>query len=152
MSTRNKTFFEKYRALAIIGEAYRRFPYDDTTGKPPKSAGKITIGIGHNLTDLGLSDRIIAAIFEEDYLVALSDISTFDWWQGLDEARQLALLDLRFNLGPAKFRRFTTTLGYVERRDWKGATRAFRANKNYFKQVGPRAERIAHALETGELS
>ena len=151
MSTRNRTFLERYRRLAIQSEAYRTRPYDDKTGKAPVLAtgGKITIGIGHNLTDLGLSARVIDMIFEEDFTTALLDLQTFPWWGGLDDVRQLAIMDLRFNLGPSRFRLFSITLGYVADGNFIGAARAFRANRKYFAQTGRRAERIAHMLETG---
>lgn len=150
---RNKTFYEKYRELAIKGEAYRNFAYDDATGQPPITQGHLTIGIGHNLGSRGLSDRVIDMIFMEDYEEVLRDLmGNFHWWPALDEVRQLAVFDLRFNLGPITFREFSTTIGFLERKDFPGAAQAFRCNKRYFAQVGRRAERIASMIETGDLA
>jgi lysozyme len=147
---KNEAFYDKYRPIAIDHEGDRQFPYDDATGKPPVTKGKLTIGIGHNLTDLGISSSIRDQLFREDYYEALDDLEdNFPWFEDLDEARQLAMLDLRFNLGPRTFRTFKATLARVQARDWKGANRVFRGNRKYFQQTGDRAEWIARTLETG---
>jgi lysozyme len=149
---KNEAFYDKYRVIAVDHEGDRQFPYDDATGKAPATEGKLTIGIGHNLTDLGLSAVIRNQIFREDYYEVLNDFEdNFSWFEGLDEPRQLAMMDLRFNLGPGTFRDFTTTITYVRAHDWRRAARAFRMNRKYFGQTGRRAEWIARTLETGTV-
>jgi lysozyme len=148
---KNEAFYDKYKVIAIDHEGNKQFPYDDATGKPPVTEGKLTIGIGHNLTDLGLDFDIRNQIFRGDYYVALDDMEiNFPWFNDLDEPRQLAMMDLRFNLGPRTFRTFKATIARAAARDWKGANRVFRANRKYFGQTGRRAEWIARTLETGK--
>lgn len=117
-------------------------PYED-------SVGKITIGIGRNLTDRGISKEESAFLFENDLKIVFAELdSAFPWWRDAPENVQRFMANLNFNLGLPKFRKFTTTLKLIERRQYKSAAKAFRENKRYFSQVKGRAERLAILLET----
>jgi lysozyme len=124
-------------------EGRRKFPYVDTVGK-------LTIGVGRNLTDRGLSDDEIDYLLMNDVREVLADLATFPWYAGLPESAKKGIADLRFNLGPTKFRKWTATIRYLERGDLVGAARQFRSNTRYFRQVGSRAERIARLIEGTE--
>ena len=119
-----------------------KLPYEDTVGK-------ITIGVGRNLTDVGLSDDEIDFLLDNDIKRVIGELDkAFPWWLDLPENARLFMANLCFNLGLPKFRKFTTTLKLIERRQFKAAAKAFRENKRYFAQVGQRAERLAKLLES----
>lgn len=119
-----------------------RLPYEDTVGK-------ISIGVGHNLSDNGLPDHIIDLLLDYDIDQVEKDLDRFiPWWRERPEKVQLFLANLCFNLGLDRFRKFKTTLRLIEAKQYKAAGKAFRENKRYFSQVGQRAERLAKLLET----
>ena len=62
-------------------EGRRARPYMD-------SVGKITIGVGRNLSDKGLSQAEIDALLEHDLDDVLIDLETFAWFAALDGVRQ----------------------------------------------------------------
>ena len=124
-------------------EGYERMPYVDTVGK-------ITIGVGWNLTDNGLPDEIILELLEIgiDRAVKLLD-DRIPWWRQLDDARQLVLVDMAYNMGNRLFT-FVNTLAAVKRGDYVGAAYGMRSSK-WAKQVGKRAEHLAKIMEKGSV-
>ena len=82
-----------------LHEGLRLFPYVDTVGKT-------TIGCGRNLTDKGITIEEARFLLDHDITECLADLHSFGWFIGLDSIRQRALVDLRFNLGPIRFRGF----------------------------------------------
>lgn len=90
-----------------LHEGRRAFPYADTVGK-------LTIGVGHNLTDNGLSDAAIDFILNEDIEIHWKElIAKLPWVEQLDEVRQRVLLDMAFNLGVPGLLSFKNTLAAV---------------------------------------
>ena len=132
--------FDLLVAELIRDEDLRLKPYAD-------SVGKLTIGVGRNLDDKGLSRTEVLYLLDNDIDECVADLASFPWFAKLPEGPQRAVLNLRFNLGPTRFRKWATTLAYLERGDLAGAARQFRTNRKYFTQVGARAERIARLLE-----
>lgn len=125
-----------------LHEGRRRKPYTDTVGK-------LTIGVGHNLSDRGLSDRVIDIILHEDIEDHWYELVTaLPWVKGLDDVRQRVLLDMAFNLGIPKLLGFKNTLAAVERGDYEAA-KAGMLNSKWATQVGHRAIRLAEMMESG---
>ena len=84
---------------------------------------KLTIGVGRNLDDLGISED------ESDYLLASDIDRTCDdldahlpWWRGLSEKRQRALANMAFNLGVSRLLQFVNMLSAMQRGDFHTAT------------------------------
>jgi len=62
------------------------------------AVGKITVGIGHNITDKPISDAAVAQIFADDIADATNDAKAFDWYDGLTPVRKIgSLVDLQQN-------------------------------------------------------
>ena len=78
--------------------------------KPYKcSAGKLTIGYGHNLEDNGLSQSVCEYILIEDIEEAkknLYAVFTKDFFDDLNDKQKIALIDMMFNLGLSRFLTF----------------------------------------------
>src|SRR5678816_491026 len=92
----------------ILHEGFRLKPYVDTVGK-------ITIGVGRNLTDKGISRSEGLILLDNDIAEVVTDLAqSFPWFPHLDPIRQRVLMDMRFNLGPTRFRKFVSTLASVE--------------------------------------
>lgn len=122
-------------------EGLQLFPYTDTVGK-------LTIGVGRNLTDVGISQDEAVYLLRNDVAVATADLETFAWWAGLTPVRQRALLDLRFNLGPGRFRQFQAMIDALRRRDYPRVADEMRESK-WARQVGRRSDDLARMMETG---
>ena len=129
--------------LLMRHEGVRLKPYTDTVGK-------LTIGVGRNLTDNGIT------LDEADYLLG-HDIAaiagemhrTFPWFSQLDACRQDAMLDMSFNLGLPRFKGFQYMIAAMERKDWVAASAAMLDSK-WAEQVGERAKELAKMVRTGE--
>jgi len=121
--------------------------------------GKLSIGVGRNLDDVGISDAEARYLLDNDIDRAIRGLDlNFPWWRNLDDVRQEILVNMMFNMGwdnPKTPQReglsgFVNTLAAI--RDGKYATAAtgMRQSK-WFRQVGDRAKRLADAMETGRF-
>ena len=132
---------QKLKDQLLRHEGLKLKPYVD-------SVGKITIGIGHNLTDKGLTLTQVNAIFLDDVNDTLAFISKhFPWWNVLNDTRQRAIFDLVFNMG-GEILTFKKMLAAIEVGDWTTAA-AELLNSHYATQVGKRAHDVAAMLWTG---
>jgi lysozyme len=122
-------------------EGERAKPYVDTVNK-------ITIGVGRNLTDIGLSPDEIELLLDNDCARAFALASTFPWFPALDDVRQRVVLNLAFNLG-SQLLQFHDTLGAIARGAYVVAADALQHSK-WFSQVGRRGPRLVAMLRTGK--
>lgn len=110
----------------------------------------ITGGIGHNLSAHDFSDKIIDDWYEEDsefFYKQLND--TFQWFQYLNQARQIGLIDLAF-MGFKSFLSFRKLIAALRVSDFDWAANEILSSK-YAKQVGQRAIDIANIIRTGVI-
>lgn len=129
--------------LLVLHEGERLFPYRDPLGK-------ITIGVGRNLTDLGISQ-------EESRFLLLGDLARVEqeldralpWWRQEDAVRQAALIDLAFNLGLPRLLRFRRTLEAWRLGKHEAAADAL-VDSLWYGQVKTRGRRIVAMVRTGQ--
>ncbi len=134
------------RAALVAGlradEGVRQFPYTDTVGK-------LTIGVGRNLTDRGLSDDEINYLLQNDIDLVIDDLNRgIPWWVDLSPVRQRVLANMCFNIGLPRLKGFVRMLSAMRRGDFLTAAQELRGSL-YAKQVGARAERLARLMEAG---
>lgn len=123
-------------------EGSRAFPYED-------SVGKLTIGVGRNLDDVGLSEDEIQFLLQNDLDKALTDAKSFPWFADLDDVRKLVVVDMIFNLGKPRFSSFVRTIAAIEAQQWQAAAMQMQDSK-WFRQVGRRAQRLVQAMASGK--
>ena len=113
------------------------------------TAGKLTIGIGRNLDDVGISEDEARYLLANDVKSAENDlIKACPWVCGIDRKRYYVLVEMVFNLGIARFKQFKNMLSACEKGDWnKAAEQAL--DSAWHKQVGKRAETLAKILKEG---
>jgi lysozyme len=130
----------KLSTLLLAEEGYRKFPYKD-------SEGILTIGIGRNIQDKGVSRIEANYLLKNDILDAQDDlIRVIDNFDQLPEYVQIVLLDMAFNMGIVKLLDFEKMLHAVENKDFKNA--AFEMmNSKWATQVGYRAKNLAKMME-----
>ena len=128
------------KAQLVRHEGLKLKPYRCT-------AGKLTIGIGRNLDDRGISQKEAYAMLERDILdfeqQLLDEIP--DVYNGLDEVRQSVLLNMCFNLGLKGLLQFKNTLNFIADGDWERAANNMLASK-WAKQVGMRAIELSELM------
>ncbi len=107
--------------MLSLDEGDRDRPYDDKTQLRVRApVGNITIGRGRNLDAKPLSRAAIEFLFDEDLNDALQiavDFVGIGCWERLTENRQLALLNLAFNIGN-RLRTFQKMLAAIKAEDY----------------------------------
>lgn len=112
-----------------------------------------TIGIGRLIDKRrggGISAKEADYLCSNDVAEVLAGLDDkLPWWRSLDPPRQRVLANMAFNLGVAGLLKFRNTLAAVQRGDWPAARRGMLASL-WARQVGTRAQRLAHTMLTGE--
>ena len=113
-------------------------------------AGRLTIGVGRNLEDNGITREESRYLLENDLSACMADLVTiFPGFSSFSERRKWALTDMRFNLGPTRFRGFRKMIAAVLRDDWEGAAREA-LDSRWAKQVQPeRVDTVLSELKEG---
>lgn len=125
-------------------EGFRSKPYTDTVGK-------LTIGVGRNLTDRGIRDDEAELMLSNDVTEVLDDLSnSLAWFDDLDEVRQRALANMAFNLGVTGLLKFKKTLDLIRKEQYDLASKEL-MNSKWAKQVGARAKRLSYMIRTGSV-
>ena len=124
-------------------EGMRLKPYTDTVGK-------LTLGIGRNLEDKGITEQ--EALFmlnnDVDYFYAKLD-KRLTWFKYLDDVRQNVLVNMAFNLGVAGLLTFKNMLNHCGDGNYEEAAEEM-LNSKWARQVGYRAQELAEQMRTGE--
>ena len=114
------------------------------------TAGKLTIGVGRNLEDRGITAEESAYLLGNDIdRFATELLRALPWVAQLDEVRQRVLLDMAFNLGMAGLLTFKNTLATIKAGDYQKAA-AMMLDSKWAGQVGQRAERLSRMMYTGK--
>jgi lysozyme len=126
----------------VNDEGIRLKTYRDTVGK-------LTIGVGRNLDDVGISTAEAMALLENDLAHVASQLdAALPWWKSMTDDRQQALANMCFNMGLGTLLTFKTTLGLMQSGNYSAAADAM-LNSKWAKQVGARAVRIANQVKGG---
>jgi lysozyme len=125
-----------------LHEGLRLKPYRCT-------AGKLTIGVGRNLEDRGITLAEARMLLANDLTdVRNGLLNALPWVGNLDEVRQRVLIDMSFNLGLRGLLEFKRTLAAVQAGQYQQAA-TMMLQSRWAKQVGQRAERLARMMVTG---
>ena len=113
------------------------------------SVGKVSCGIGHNLTDDGISAAVCDLMYAEDSADTIAALDVhLPWWQHLNPIRQRALANICYNIGIADLMTFGTFLSLLQAEMYEAAANDLAATK-WHRQVGARAIRIENMIRTG---
>ncbi len=126
-------------------------PYRDTSkqigfeGRP----GKLTIGVGRNLDDVGIFHDESDLMLGNDVARALNALAhSLPWFGNLDSARLGVLVNMTFNEGIAGLLGFRKMLGALEIRDYVTAAQEME-DSLWYQQVGARAARLVKQMQSG---
>lgn len=128
--------------LLIKHEGLRLKPYRDTVGK-------LTIGVGRNLDDVGISR-------EEALMLLANDIAerriglrnALPWFEKLSETRQDVLINMSF-MGLSKLLKFKKMLGYCAQGNYEQAAVQM-GNSKWARQVKGRATELIEIMRTDQ--
>lgn len=112
--------------------------------------GFLTIGYGRCIDQRvggGISVDEADLMLANDMAKCDEDMKGFPWYAALAGPRKVALLSMRFQLGPKKFRGFKKMIAAVAAGDWPRVAAEAKDSK-WAKQTPKRAEMIANMLES----
>jgi lysozyme len=114
-------------------------PYTDTVGK-------VTIGVGRNLDDNGISEDEALIMLRNDIQTAELELHrNLPWLAYKPEQIQRALVNMCFNMGWPRLSGFKKMIAALERDDFETAA-AEALNSRWARQVGDRSRRIAKLI------
>lgn len=124
-------------------EGIRLKPYTDTTDR-------LTIGIGRNLTDNGITMTEALFMLRNDIATAAAELEArLPWVADLAPVRQQVLVNMVFNLGWFSFSKFKKMLAELAAKNYEGAAKQMLDSK-WAIQVGKRATELAEQMRRGE--
>ena len=119
--------------LLIKHEGLKLKPYICPTGH-------LTIGVGRNLDDLGISEDEAMYLLENDIERVKKELrEIFPKYDEFPENVKMVLIDMDFNLGKSRFLTFKKMIQAVKKRDWEAMIREMK-NSRWCKQVKSRCE------------
>lgn len=128
------------RELIAYHEGMELRPYLD-------SVGKMSIGVGRNLDDKGISTDEALYLFDNDMAEAQSICDQYEWFKSLSEARKAVMLSLAFNLGASRLAGFKRFLAAMSRGDWDLAA-AELVDSKWHEQVGRRGRDLVELVKS----
>jgi lysozyme len=123
-------------------EGVRLKPYTDTVGK-------LTIGVGRNLSDTGITMTEALFMLRNDIATAAAELEArLPWVVDLSPARQQVLVNMVFNLGWFTFSKFKKMLAALQNKDFEMAAKQMLSSL-WARQVGNRAVELAEQMRRG---
>lgn len=139
---KKKLLKDEFEEMLIRHEGLKLKPYKCT-------AGKLTIGVGRNLDDNGITEAEAIMMLKYDIEVARSALLRYGWFVTMDSIRQEAIINMVFNLGMTRFLQFKKTIAHLQNKEWNLAADEMLRSK-WAEQVGNRAKEIAKIIVTGK--
>ena len=150
----------------VQSEGLRLQVYQDTLGID-------TIGVGRNLEDRGITKEELdtmdfpnieavyehgiteadaAYLLENDVQIVERELcQAHPCVDSLDAVRQLVLMDMAFNMGVPRLKKFKKMWAAVYDNDFATAAKEM-LDSRWARQVKGRSTRLAHAMATGEMA
>ena len=114
------------------------------------TAGKLTIGVGRNLEDRGITAQEAAYLLSNDITSTQAALlKALPWVGTLDDVRQRVLIDMAFNMGLGTLLTFKRTLAAIQGGEFSKAA-AMMLESRWAGQVGQRAKRLSQMMATGQ--
>ncbi len=132
---------DRLREMLIRHEGLRLKPYKCTSGK-------LTIGCGRNLEDVGITQFEARMLLAEDIDRVYKEAISFGWFKSLSMPRQDVILSMLFNLGLSRFQGFKNLIQACVDGNFELASKEMLDSK-WAIQVGIRATELAEIMRTG---
>lgn len=135
-------FLDRLKQELVVDEGMRLKPY-----RCP--AGRLTIGVGRNLEDKGITPKEAYYLLANDIEEVLEDMETRVFqglWRKMPENIRLVLANMRFNLGPSRFRGFKKMIAAARAGNWPEMRREMMDSK-WYGEVGGRSVRLIEMVD-----
>lgn len=113
------------------------------------SAGRMTIGVGRNIEDVGITEEEAFYLLENDIKRCIREAKTFSWFDGLSVVRQNVILSMIFNMGLKRFSQFKRMIALIEKEDFEGVSHEMLSSV-WASQVKKRAVELANMMKEGK--
>lgn len=123
-------------------EGFRSKPYRCT-------AGKLSLGFGRNLDDVGITETEAEYLLKNDIQKAVEALRLEPYWLDLTETRQAVLIDMVVNMGWPRFSGFQRMRAALRAGDYAEAARQMQ-DSAWFHQVGQRGPRNVNLMRDGD--
>ena len=123
-------------------EGLRLSPYRD-------GVGKLTVGYGRNLDDVGISIEEAEQMLAHDTLRVVTRLAAYETFGQLDDVRKVVVANMAFYLGVSGLFAFHRMWSAIEQQDWEGAAQEMLDSK-WARQVGRRAKELSELMRTGK--
>ncbi len=135
---------DKLRQDLIYSEGLRLKAYRDTVGK-------LTIGVGHNLDDQGITEDEAIYLLNNDIIDVVRELHKIPGYEKIDgnDVRERVISEMVFNLGVNGVLKFRHMWKAIQKEDWESAANHMLQSR-WAEQVGKRAVRLANRMRTGE--
>ena len=125
-------------------EGLELHPYED-------SLGILTIGVGRNLEERGISEDEAFYLLGNDIEIIWDElIKQHPIVEDLDDQRQMILLDMAFNMGVPRLGKFKKMWAAVHAKQFDVAAKEM-LDSRWARQVKSRSTKLAHAMHHGEF-
>ena len=116
------------------------------------TAGKLSIGVGRNLDDCGISEDEAMVMHENDMEHCEDELLEHipEIYNGLNDARKTVLLNMCFNMGIGGLLSFKNTLARIASGEFSKAAEGMMSSK-WAKQVHSRANELSEIMRTGKI-
>lgn len=143
--------------LLIEDEGIELLPYFDCCGKffrkcTCKPQGKLTLGVGRNIEDIGISENEAIGLELNDIKRVNSQVERAfgSWFVKLSTPRKVVVMAMTFNLGLDGVKEFKKMIKSIESGDFDSAS-GHMLNSKWASQVKGRAVRLAQIMKTGQF-
>jgi lysozyme len=114
------------------------------------TAGKLTIGVGRNVEDRGITHDTAMQMLDEDIDICVGELEkNLSWFEDAPDKIQEVLIDLCFNMGINRLMGFVKTLHKLKTGAYKEAAEEL-LDSRYASSVPNRAKRNADIIASME--
>jgi len=111
-------------------------------------AGKLTVGIGRNLEDKGITEEEALYLLDNDIQECRDRLKGLSWYRDLDDVRKCVIINMCFNLGYQGLLKFKNMIKYIKKKEYHKAVESMRQSK-WCSQVGERAQDLMSQMLSG---
>lgn len=131
--------------ILIRHHGVKRKPYRDTRGK-------LTIGVGRNLDDTGISEGEAFQFLHTDVNRVRRGLDKYlPWWTGQPDAARLVLQNMAFQMDVNGLLGFERLLGAFQRHDYAAAAKEM-LDSAWARQTPKRARELAELVAAQAVS
>ena len=132
----------EFESMLIRHEGLKLFPYECT-------AGKLTIGVGRNIEDMGITEDEAIYLLRNDVARFAAELAQAKpVVKTLDDVRYYVLLNMAFNLGINRLLKFSKMWQAIEDGRYSDAALEMQDSR-WCEQVKGRCSELAELMENG---